>query len=67
MFRKQAFTKAWDAGIDPRRAAIAIGCNVDTMMRHYVGLDEQQVTDDVFGQMNALPPTQQKSQPKEEK
>jgi integrase len=27
MLRKRAFTAAWDAGIDPRRAAIAIGCN----------------------------------------
>ncbi len=53
MFRKRAFTRAWNAGIDPRRAAIAIGCNIDTMMQHYVGLDEQEVTDDVFAQLNA--------------
>jgi len=55
MFRKRAFTLAWNAGIDPRRAAIAYGCNVDTLMRHYVGMDEQQVTDEVFGQMNGKP------------
>jgi integrase len=58
MFRKRAFTRAWDAGIDPRRAAIAIGCNVDTMMQHYVGLDEQRVTDDVFAELNAQPTAQ---------
>jgi integrase len=52
MFRKRAFTMAWQAGVDPRRASIAYGCNVDTLMRHYVSLDEQQVTDDVFGQMH---------------
>ncbi len=46
--RKRAFTAAWEGGIDPRRAAIAIGCNPDTVMRHYVKLDEQQVTDDVM-------------------
>ena len=51
MFRKRAFTLAWNAGVDPRRASIAYGCNVDTLMKHYVGLDEQQVTDDVFAQM----------------
>lgn len=56
MFRKRAFTKAWHAGIDPRRAAIAIGCNVDTMMQHYVGLDEQEVTDDVFARLNGQTP-----------
>jgi hypothetical protein len=52
MFRKRAFTMAWQAGVDPRRAAVAYGCNVDTLMRHYVLLDEQQVTDDVFAQMS---------------
>lgn len=48
-----AFTKAWAAGIDPRKASIAIGCNVDTLMKHYVQMDEQEVTDDVFAQLNA--------------
>jgi hypothetical protein len=51
MLRKRAFTLAWNAGVDPRRASIAYGCNVETLMKHYVGLDEQQVTDDVFAQM----------------
>lgn len=46
--RKRAFTAAWEHGIDPRRAAIAIGCNPDTVMRHYVKLDEQAVTDEVM-------------------
>jgi integrase len=48
MFRKRAFTLAWEKGVDARRASIAYGCNVDTLMRHYVAMDEQQVTDDVF-------------------
>jgi len=52
MFRKRAFTLAWQAGVDPRRAAIAYGCNVDTLMRHYVYMDEQAVTDDVFAVIN---------------
>ena len=49
--RKRAFTAAWENGIDPRKAAIAIGCNPDTVMRHYVKLDEQAVTDEVMGQL----------------
>jgi integrase len=52
MFRKRAFTMAWKAGIDMRQASIAYGCNLDTLMRHYVALDEQQVTDDVFARMH---------------
>jgi len=49
--RKRAFTAAWEHGIDPRKAAIAIGCNPDTVMKHYVRLDEQAVTDDVMAQL----------------
>jgi hypothetical protein len=53
MFRKRAFTMAWKAGIDMRRASIAYGCNVDTLMKHYVAMDEQAVTDGVFERMNS--------------
>lgn len=49
--RKRAFTAAWESGIDPRKAAIAIGCNPDTVMKHYVRLDEQAVTDEVMGKL----------------
>ncbi len=49
--RERAFTAAWESGIDPRKVAIAIGCNPDTVMRHYVRLDEQVVTDEVMGQL----------------
>lgn len=52
MFRKRAFTMAWQAGIDVRHASIAYGCNVDTLVKHYVAMDEQQVTDDVFAKMS---------------
>ena len=65
MFRKRAFTRAWQAKIEPRRAAIAIGCNVDTMMKHYVGLDEQEVTDEVFAALSSPPAQQTPNQPGE--
>jgi hypothetical protein len=42
-FRKRAFTLAKLAGIDSRDAAIAFGCNPDTMARHYVGVSEDQM------------------------
>src|SRR5207237_6760355 len=51
MFRKRAFTLAWEAGIDMRQVNVAHGCNGDTLMKHYVALDEQHVTDAVFGRM----------------
>ena len=47
-FRKRRFTEAWEANINPHKAAIALGCNVQTMMKHYVALDEQATTDEVF-------------------
>lgn len=53
MFRKRAFTLAWEAGIDMRQASIAYGCNVDTLMKHYVSMDRQAVTDDVFARMHS--------------
>jgi hypothetical protein len=53
MFRKRAFTLAWEAGIDMRQASIAYRCNVDRLMKLYVAMDEQAVTDDVFGGMHS--------------
>jgi integrase len=52
MFRKRAFTLAWRAGIDMRQAAIAYACHVETLMKHYVDLDKQQITDQVFERMH---------------
>lgn len=47
-FRKRAMTEAWRLGIHPEKAAIAFGCNVRTMMAHYVGLDETATADEVL-------------------
>jgi integrase len=54
MFRKRAFTLAWQMGIDMREASIAFGCNVDTLMQHYVALNEQETTDSVFERMHGM-------------
>jgi integrase len=67
-FRKRAFTAAWKSGVDPRRAAIAYGCGVDTIMRYYVGLDEQQTTDEVFKLvLNNPKPTENSLRPTEKR
>ena len=61
--RKRAFTAAWKNNIDPRKAAIAYGCNVDTVMKHYVAMDEQAVTDEVTAQLaDALTPKAAKAE-----
>jgi hypothetical protein len=50
-FRKRAMTEAWRRHIPPENAAIAFGCNVRTMMAHYVLLDEAVTSDEVFTTM----------------
>ncbi len=47
-FRKRAMTEAWRLGIHPEKAAIAFGCNVRTMMAHYVAMDETATADEVL-------------------
>jgi hypothetical protein len=55
-FRNRAFMMARKSGADVRHASIAHGCNVDTLMKHYVATDEQQVTDAVFAKMHGIKP-----------
>jgi len=47
-FRKRAFTGALENDIDPCKAAIAFGVGVETMMKHYVIMNEQATTNDVY-------------------
>jgi len=47
-FRDTAMTKAWDADIDLERAAIAYGCNRETMKKHYIRKDALVTADAVF-------------------
>jgi hypothetical protein len=53
MFRKRPFTLAWEAGIDMRQASIAFGCNVDTLMKHYLAMNEEDVTHSVFAGLHS--------------
>lgn len=46
--RGTAMTKAKEAGISYEDAAIAFGCNPDTMRKHYVALDETDISDRVM-------------------
>ena len=45
-------TRAWTAGIKIEDAAIAFGCDPETMREHYLALDEQAIADRVLGQIN---------------
>jgi len=46
--RGTAMSKAKEAGVHFEDAAIAFGCNPDTMRKHYLALDEVAVTDRVM-------------------
>jgi integrase len=68
MFRKRAFTLAWQAGVDLAHASIAYGCNPDTLRKHSAAMDEQEVTDAVFARLhgvNESPPREEGTPPAE--
>lgn len=46
--RGTAMSRARRAGISIDDAAIAFGCNPDTMRKHYVAIDEESVADSVM-------------------
>ncbi len=50
--RGAAMPRAWTAGIKIEDAAIAFGCDPETMREHYLALDEQAMADRVLGQIN---------------
>jgi site-specific recombinase XerD len=62
-FRRKAMTEAWKLGIPLEKAAIAFGCNPNTMRAHYIALDETEVADEVLRaiaermQQRSSPPT----------
>jgi hypothetical protein len=35
----------------------AYGCDMDTLMKHYVAMDEQRVTDALFARMHGIKPS----------
>lgn len=51
--RGTAMSKAREAGIGCDDAAIAFGCNPETMRRHYIAIDEQAISDSVFDRLQA--------------
>lgn len=51
-FRGTAMSKAKTLDVSYDDAAIAFGCNPETMRKHYVAIDEQAVSDDVFDRLH---------------
>jgi hypothetical protein len=51
--RGTAMSRARMAGVAESDAAIAFGCNPQTMRGHYLALDEAKIADDVFTKMQA--------------
>jgi len=52
-FRDTAMTRAWDADSPVNKAAIAFGCNAETMERHYIRKEKIAMTDAVFDQIGS--------------
>ena len=52
-FRGTAMSKARMAGGTYDDAAVAFGCNPDTMRKHYIALDEQDISDRVMEQIQS--------------
>lgn len=52
-FRKKAFTEAYRAGIPLHDAATAFTCDVETIRQHYLGIEEQEITNVVFAKLQA--------------
>ena len=51
LVRDTAMTQAWDADIPVDKAAIAFGCNVETMKKHYIRKDRLAEADAVFARI----------------
>ena len=47
-FRKRAMTEAYKLGIPLEKAAVAFGCNPNTMRQHYLALDKTAIADEVL-------------------
>ncbi len=61
-FRDTAMTRAWDAGIDLDRAALAYGCNRETMKKHYIRKNALAVADAVLEQVQSQSPKPAKNE-----
>lgn len=50
-FRKAAFTRAAEAGIHVKRAAVAFDVTAETMLKYYTGADKKQTADEVLTEL----------------
>ena len=48
-FRRAAFTRAAEADIHPKRAAVAFDVTPETMLRYYTATEKKKTADDVLG------------------
>ncbi len=51
-FRGTAMSKARMAGVSYDDAAVAFGCHPETMRKHYIAIDETEITDKVMDALN---------------
>ena len=63
-FRKAAFTRASEADIHPKRAAVAFDVTAETMLKYYTATEKKRTADDVLvGLQEALMPRTKKKEP----
>ncbi len=52
-FRKAAFTRAAEADIHPKRAAVAFDVTAETMLKYYTASEKKKTADEVLGELQA--------------
>jgi hypothetical protein len=52
-FRRAAFTRAAEADIHPKRAAVAFYVTAETMLRYYTATEKKRTADEVLSELQA--------------
>jgi hypothetical protein len=53
-FRKAAFTRAAEAGVHPKRAAVAFDVTPETMLKYYTATEKKRTADEVLAELQAV-------------
>jgi hypothetical protein len=52
-FRRAAFTRAAEADIHPKRAAVAFDVTAETMLKYYTATEKKRTADEVLSELQA--------------
>jgi hypothetical protein len=51
-FRRAAFARAAEAGIHPKRAAVAFDVTAETILKYYTATEKKRTADEILGQLS---------------